>query len=237
MSLRRNTLHGLAGFLGPAVVVLASYPVLLRHLGAAAFGVYLLALSMSGAAVLLDWGLVAATVKFVAEDLARGRTKAAADVIVTSLAVFGATGIIGGGVIVAFAPSLAVLFKVESQLVGDAILTFRLAGLQFLILLPSLIFVSVAKAVEQFDRAAIFVSLLSIATYGAAAIAVLAGAGLTGAMAATVASNFMAVALVALEGVRLCHARGIELREGRAVAIQRMLRFGWALTVTSMTGF
>ena len=45
--------------------------------------------------------------------------------------------------------------------------------LQFLILLPTLIFVSVAKAVEQFDRAAIFMCLLSIATYGAGAMAVL----------------------------------------------------------------
>ena len=237
MTLRGNVIQGVLGFLGPAVIVLASYPALLRHLGAAAFGIYLLAISMSGSVVFLDLGLAAATVKFVAEDLASGRTKAAADVIVTSLVVFGATGLIAGGAIAAAAPFLAVLFKVESQLAGAAILAFRLAGLHFLILLPSLIFVSVAKAVEQFDRAAIFMCLLSLATYGAGAVAVLAGAGLTGAMAATVAANLIAVALVSLEGVRLCHARGIELREGRAVAYRRLLRFGWSLTVNSMAGF
>ena len=97
MTLRGNVIQGVLGFLGPAVIVLASYPALLRHLGAAAFGVYLLAISMSGSVVFLDLGLAAATVKFVAEDLASGRTKAAADVIVTSLVVFGATGLVAGG--------------------------------------------------------------------------------------------------------------------------------------------
>jgi len=73
MSIARNVIHGLLGFVIPTIVVVASYPVLVHRLGAAAFGVYLLALSLSGTVMLLDLGFCGATVKFVAADLAADR--------------------------------------------------------------------------------------------------------------------------------------------------------------------
>src|SRR6185369_11581473 len=98
--------HGVLGFALPAAVVLASYPVLLRRLGGAAFGVYLLAASLSGASTFLDLGFSAATLKFVAADLAAGRLRAAANVIVTSLLCYSVIGITGGLVVMALAPWL-----------------------------------------------------------------------------------------------------------------------------------
>jgi O-antigen/teichoic acid export membrane protein len=99
------------------------------------------------------------------------------------------------------------------------------------------VFVSVAKAVGQFDRSAVFASLLSIATYGGAVLAVLGGAGLIGAMAATVLANFVASAAIAAAGVRLCRARGMRLSRGRPVAFRRMMGFGWVLTINSLAAF
>jgi O-antigen/teichoic acid export membrane protein len=99
VSIRRNAWHGLMGFAVPSLIVFASYPVLIRHLGAAAFGVYLLAVSLSGAMMFLDMGFSAATLRFVAQDLAAGRPKAAADVVLTSLVFYGGMGIAGGAVI------------------------------------------------------------------------------------------------------------------------------------------
>ena len=101
---RRNALQGLAGFALPAVIMLLSYPVLIRHLGAEAFGIYLLAASLGGTALLLDVGFSTATLKFVAEDLADERPQAAAEVIVTSIACYGVIGALGGLVWAALAP-------------------------------------------------------------------------------------------------------------------------------------
>jgi O-antigen/teichoic acid export membrane protein len=235
MNVGRNVVHGVLGFVGPLLIVVACYPVLVRHLGPAAFGVYLLALSLSGTVSLLDLGFWAATLKFVASDLASGRPRAAADVIVTSLMAYTALGILGGTTIAIFAPSLAGFFRIHEP--APAILTFRLAALLFMMILPASVFVSVAKAAGQFDRSAVFASLLSIATYGGAVVAVLAGAGLVGAMAATVVANFAASAAIATAGVRLCRARGIRLSRGRPVAFRRMLGFGWVLTVNSLAAF
>lgn len=237
IQIARNAVHGLIGFAAPAAVVLASYPVLIRHLGAAAFGVFLLAVSMSGAMMFLDLGFSAATLRFVAQDLADARAKAAADVVVTSLVFYSGMGAVGGLVIGTLAPVWARLFKIDARLAGEAVIVFRLAGLQFAACLVAMVFVSTAKAVGRFDRSAMFVSLLSIATYGCAMAAVLTGAGLTGAMIAAVTANLAALALIGMSGLGLCRVHGIELRGARPVAFRRMLGFGWALTVNSIAGF
>jgi O-antigen/teichoic acid export membrane protein len=237
MKVARNAIDGLVGFVVPAGVVFASYPVLLRHLGAAAFGVYLLAVAMSGAMMFLDPGFSAATLRFVAQDLAAGRTKAAADVIVTSLVFYGAAGAAGGVAIAALAPVLASLFKVDTRLLGDAVIAFRLAGLQCAAYLLAMVFVSVAKAAGQFNRAAVYLSLLSIATYGCAMAAVLKGAGLAGAMMAVAMANVAALGVIALDGLRLCRVSGIDVSHAKPAAFRRMFGFGWILAVNSAAVF
>jgi O-antigen/teichoic acid export membrane protein len=183
---------------------------------------------------LLDLGFCAATVKFVAGDLAAGRPRAAADVIVTSLVAYAALAIVGGAAVAILAPALAGFFRIDQP--AAAVLAFRLAALQFM-LLPSWVFVSVAKAAGQFDLSALFVSLLSLATYGGAVVAVLAGAGVAGAMAATVLANLAAAAAIAAAGVRLCRDRGIRLSRGRPAAFRRIVGFGWVFTVNSVAAF
>ena len=116
----------------------------------------------------LDLGFSAATLRFVAQDLAAGRTQAAADVVATSLVFYGGMGAVGALVIGALAPLWPPLFKIDARLAGDAVLVFRLAGLQFAAYLPAMVFVSIAKAVGRFDRAAIFVCLFSLACSGCA---------------------------------------------------------------------
>jgi O-antigen/teichoic acid export membrane protein len=238
-SVRRNAFHGLVGFALPTVVLLASYPVLVRHLGAAALGVYLLAGSISGATLLLDLGFSAATLKFVAEDLAAARPRSAADVIVTSLAYYGLLGAVGGSVVAILAPWVVAMLKIDTRLAADAVWVFRLAGLQLAAFLPATVFVAIAKGMQQFDRSMLTVSFLSIATYGGAIVAVLAGGGLPGAMVASVLANVATLALAAFQGIALCRKHGVGLRAGRPrwEAMRRMFGFSWVMTVNSLSGF
>jgi O-antigen/teichoic acid export membrane protein len=237
MSIARNAVHGFLGFVAPAAMVFASYPVLIRHLGPAAFGIYLLATALSGTMMFLDLGFSAATLRFVAQDLAAGRPKAAADVVLTSLIFYSAMGVVGGTAIAVLAPVWATIFKVDARLAADAAVVFRLAGLQFAAYLPAMVFVSIAKAAEQFDRSTMAVSLLSITTNGTAIVAVMAGAGLAGVMIAVVAANFVTLTAICIHGLRFCRARGIYLSAANPVAFRRMLGFGWVLTVNSVAGF
>jgi len=238
VSVGRSAIHGALGFVVPTVVVLVSYPVLLRQLGVAAFGVYMLALSLSGTVLALDLGFSAATLKFVAEDLAAGRRQAAAEVIATSLSVYGALGLIGGASIAVLAPQTAAVLKIAPVMAPGAIAAFRLAGLQFAFFLPGTVFLSIAKGIERFDRSALFLSFLSFGTYGGAMLAVVAGGGLVGAMATAVAANLALLLMAAADAVQLCRERGLELSHAqpRRLAIRRMFGFGWFMTVNSISG-
>src|SRR2546422_2635067 len=92
---------------------------------------------------------------------------------------------------------------------------------------------------QQFDRSMLTVSFLSIATYGGAIVAVLAGGGLPGAMVASVLANVATLALAAFQGIALCRKHGVGLRAGRPrwEAMRRMFGFSWVMTVNSISGF
>jgi len=92
---------------------------------------------------------------------------------------------------------------------------------------------------QQFGRSTAILVLLSLATYGGAVAAVVAGWGLVGAMTATVLANFAVLAFAARQGGRLCREHGIRLGSAspRWAAVRRMSGFGRTVTVNSLSGF
>ncbi len=151
MSIRRNSLYGLLGFALPTLVVLIAYPVLVRTLGPQAFGIYLVGTSMSGVLGFLDFGFSAATVQFVAQDMARNDRRAAAEVLATSLAFYGAIGVAGAVVIFGLAPYLVHVFSVQPQLRDVAIVVFRIAAAQFAVFFVLTVYLSFFKGMQRFD--------------------------------------------------------------------------------------
>ena len=150
LSIRRNSFFGLLGFAVPALVLLVAYPILIRHLGMARLGIYLLATSMSGALAFLDAGFSAATLKFIAEDLARGRKASAAEVVAASLYFYGAVGTAGGLILGLASPLLVGVFKIDSPLHHEALWTFRLASVQFAVFFMLTVFISLFKGMHRF---------------------------------------------------------------------------------------
>jgi O-antigen/teichoic acid export membrane protein len=232
--IRRNSFFGLLGFAVPVLVLLISYPVLIRHLGMARLGIYLLATSMSGALAFLDAGFSAATLKFIAEDLAQGRRQSAAEVLAASMWFYGAAGLAGGLVLAAASPWLVGVFKIQPGLRGEALWTFRLASVQFAVFFMLTVFISLFKGMHRFHLSTLSLSLLSVLTYGGAVLAVLfAHAGLMGITAVGVAANAMVLAGSAVVGLRLCGTAGIHPFTARPSweVYKRMLGFGSAMLI------
>ena len=106
--LRRNAVYGLLSTVVPTLILLAAYPLLIRHLGAEAVGVYLLATGLSSAWRFIEFGVSAVTIKFVSEDLAKGDPRSAADIISASLIYYiliGALGALGALPVAATGPA------------------------------------------------------------------------------------------------------------------------------------
>ncbi len=236
--LRRNVLYGLAGWAAPSAVVLASYAVLIRHLGAARFGILVLAASTSGLLAFLDFGFAAALVKFVAEDNAAGDQRAVADIIVSSLLFYSLLGLGCALALQLFAPWMVTMLGVDAGLAAEAVAAFRLAGWQFPAFLLIAVLVSLFKGLQQFAPAALTLGALSVLAYGGAAAAVgLAGAGLREVMAISLAAHVVVLAAAAAAGYRLCRARAIPWQQARPTlaVFRRMFDFGWLMTVNAFS--
>jgi O-antigen/teichoic acid export membrane protein len=238
VSLRSNMLYALAGWAAPSAVVLASYSVLIRHLGAERFGIFVLAASMSGLLAFLDFGFAAATLKFLAAEHGAGNPRAAGDVIASSLVFYGLLGLGGAAALYFLAPWIVRLLRVDGRLAAEAVDAFRLAGLQFPAFLLIAVLVALFKGLQQFAPAALTLGMLSMVAYGGAAAAVgLAGAGLREVMAISLAAHVVVLAAAAAAAWRLCRALGIALGEARPTraVFRRMFGFGWLMTANSFS--
>jgi O-antigen/teichoic acid export membrane protein len=238
-SIRRNSFYGLLGFAIPTAVLLVAYPVLVRHLGAAAFGIYILATSISGTLAFLDFGFSSATLRFVAEDVAKENREAAADVIIASLIFYGGLGALGAIGIWVISPWLVSLFSVDRAMQPDAITAFRLTAIQFGAFLLTTVFISLFKGLQRFELSTLVLSSLSALTYGGATVAVLlADIGLIGITAISLIANLTVLAFSIVVGLSLSRASGIPLAAGRPslATFRRMFGFGAIMAVNSVAG-
>ena len=148
-----NTLANGAASAWSALVTLALTPFLLHHLGAASYGLWVLALGLtfsSGYLALADLGLSEASVKFVAEAHANDDANQISEIASTTVAVFTALGITLAAVAWILAPVLVDLFDVPHRLTGPAQLLFGLMGLEILVELPTAAVRSVIEGVQRY---------------------------------------------------------------------------------------
>jgi O-antigen/teichoic acid export membrane protein len=233
----RNSFFGLLGFGVPVVVLLAAYPILLHALGMKTLGIYLLATSMSGALAFLDAGFSAATLKFVAEDLANGRKYEAARILIASTIFYGSVGAAAALVLWLLSPWLVSIFGIDAAMRPVALTCFRLASLQFAVFFTLTVFISLFKGMHRFDLSTLSLSLLSMLTYGGAVAAVrFAHSGLVGVTAAGLGANVFVLALSAVMALRVCIREGLPLAHTRPAlaTYKRMFAFGSFMTINGL---
>ena len=128
-----NMLSSAAGYAVPMLVNLIATPLLLRGLGETAFGLQSLVAVIIGYFTVMDMGLAWPIIKYLAEDHAKNDIESENRILSTTLQLYGAIGIVGMVIIVLAADWLArSVFKVPAELIPQATLVFRLAGIGFL---------------------------------------------------------------------------------------------------------
>jgi O-antigen/teichoic acid export membrane protein len=138
--------------LARAALGLLTLPVYTRILGMSQWG--LLALFQAAAAplMLLDFGMGAATVKYVAEAIGRRDRASAIRAVHTTLLFNAAIGVVGLLGLVLLAPWLATsFFSVPASDLPRAILGFRLMGVSWLAGAVAGTFVAVLTAHQRYD--------------------------------------------------------------------------------------
>jgi O-antigen/teichoic acid export membrane protein len=149
----RNTAVNALGRVINAALAIALTPYLLHRLGAAQFGVWTLATTLtftSGYLSLAELGLQQAAVRLIAAARARNDTNAMNEVLSTTLWVYTALGVVLGAALVAVAGVLTHLFNVGEPLAHAARLTFAVIGLQLAVDLPCAALYAFLEGVQRY---------------------------------------------------------------------------------------
>lgn len=237
--LRSNAAFGLLGFVVPASISVFSYPVLIGHLGAGVFGVYVLSTSLSGAMSILDLGCSTATTKYIAEDLSNDNLVGIAEVIATSVAFYILLGILGTLAVWLTVSQIVLQFHIEPGLRGQARTAFVLAAAQIPLFLLNGVLSSVFKGLRRFEYATVVLSATAALTYGAAIVAVVIGrVGLVGVNAASLFAEGLVLAYSVRLVFRVCGKLDIPIGNTHPSmkSFRRMVSFGSIMTVNSISG-
>ena len=239
MKIGRDIVYNLIGFIIPVVVIFGSYPSFLHALGAERFGVLTLAMSLAAGLSFLDFGLSAASIRFVVSDVHRGEFDAAAKVIGTTLSFFTGLGVLISMTLFVLSPIVVSWMKVEPPQISDAVVIFRLTALQISCSLLLSTLSGLFKALDRFDLASATVSLAALLMYGVPAFQVAwLGTSLSAAIGTTVIS-LMLLSIVGILGLnRIAACRGIMMRRGapNIRTYRRIFSFGATLTIHAIIG-
>ena len=146
----RNAVLNLAGFGVPLVVAVFALPVLTRALGPARFGLLGMSWAFLEYLTLFDVGLGKATVRYVADAIAR-RTTDIPQITAVSLATQMALGVVAAIVLASLSSLLAQrAFHVEPALVREATALFVVVGANLPIVLALTTLRGVLEGAQQF---------------------------------------------------------------------------------------
>ena len=134
LRLARNAWSNLLGAAIPALVMLATVPLVVRGLGEAGYGVYSLVTAIVGYFAVIDINVTAGSVKYIAEHNAHRDDDSIAETVSFGTLAYAAIGLAGAAGIYLGARWLVTgVFAVPPALTEEAVSTLRLAALGFLL--------------------------------------------------------------------------------------------------------
>lgn len=234
--LARSAIWNLTGLALPTLVALFVIPMLINGMGKERFGLLAIIWLGVGYFSLFDLGLGRALTKLVAERLGAGKTGDLRSLIWTALSLLGVLGVIGTGVVLAFAgPLVGRLLNVAPELQGEAIAALHVlaAGLPVVVLTTALI--GLLEAHQRFAAITAVRIPLGILTFAGPWLTLQFTPSLVWATIALLASRSLAL----IGYFSIAAAIRKELRHPclpRSSHVRPLLSFGGWLTVTNIVG-
>jgi O-antigen/teichoic acid export membrane protein len=189
----QNALFNFVAFLYPTALTIVVTPIVLHYVGAEGYGIFALATVFVGFLAVLDFGVGAATIRYVAEAVAEERFDRAREVVRTSLLVYAVVGLIGCGfATVAGCLFLSSWFGISPSRIGTARFVFIVAGVGFFLTMIQNALAAVPPAMQRYAiTARVSLALTTIATLGTVAV-LAAGLGLRGMIIVAAAEPLLA---------------------------------------------
>ncbi|MGN6608720.1 MAG: oligosaccharide flippase family protein [Jatrophihabitans sp.] len=179
----RNALANSGGQITALVIGIALTPLLVRHLGDTGYGVWALVAALQGLGGVLDLGVTASVVKYVAEYRARGEDAVVNRIIGTSVAVHFVLGSLAGVLTAAVAVWGLPHLHVGAAEQHEARVALLIAGVGLVVGLPTGVLASVLTGLARYPASNAVTVVQAVVSAGATVALVEAGTGPAGLIA------------------------------------------------------
>jgi O-antigen/teichoic acid export membrane protein len=235
----RNTLANGAASVFGVLVFLVLTPFMIVQLGAEAYGVYTLSLTLSflgGYAAFTDLGIEAATARFIAEARSDGDDELVNRLASTTLAFFSSLAVVLAPLIAGLSFVLVDLFDVNADLHDQAVLCFALTGAQLLFEMPARTYFAVLEGTQHFTayQACQIFRLLAQAAMFVAVLVLDLGIGALGG--ATALSSLLVLLLAHRLAHRVVPGLHVSPRRGSRELLRTMLGYSGGLVGLRLFG-
>jgi O-antigen/teichoic acid export membrane protein len=209
--------------------------VVLRHLGASTYGLWIVLFAMVGYLGLLDVGVGTAVVQRIARLMGEHDDAGVADLMRTAWWFFATSGVVAVLVTVVVAPFIGSILHLGTLSPTAAAITLVLLGAMTAVLFLQSVPNAVLFGSGRADRSAQVGLLTLILTQGAQIVVVVAGGGLVGLAVVAVVGAAIGLGV----GASLIHRiTGSSIRHGRfnRPLLRELLAFGGRQSVISLSG-
>lgn len=171
MNIARNALFNFAGGVLPALITLATIPIIVRSLGDAGYGLFTLITAIVGYFALIDINVTAGSVKYIAEYAAKNNRRGIDQTLSFGLLVYFSIGIVGAATIF-FGSTYLVhhVFEIPPSLIDMGEESLRVAAYGFLFTQIQTYFQSVPQSLHRYDMTSriemAFGTIVPLATVG-----------------------------------------------------------------------
>lgn len=185
----RNVASNWAGFAVNAAVTLALTPFVLRHLGPAGYGIWVLSASIIGYYGLLDLGFRAGVTQHLTRYLAAGDEVKASECMSSAVAALAALGVVLVALSIGAAFFAPTVFHLSPDMEREAFWCILIVGCSSAVQFALQPFTSVFTALQRFDLANLIGVGTRLLTAASIVLALNMGYGLIGVSAATCATS------------------------------------------------
>lgn len=224
--LLRNTLFNSFGRVAGLLAAFLLTPIVLDHLGAERFGVWALTTALLSYIQLLDLGLGASFIKFVATSEARGERAEINRIVSSGFFAFALLGALLGLVLIASAPLVVARFRIAPALAPEAILVWQLTIAAFVVDYTFSLFDAVIQGLQRM-AVTNAVAVASATLQVVATIVVLgAGGGLVGLAQVRLVVEVVTAAMLLLAAHRLLPTLRLHPTLLSMVSLRALWRYG-----------
>jgi len=233
----RNASFNFAEYIVLVILTLITTPLFVHKLGTDKYGIWMLVNSIVGFIGVMEFGLGAATVKYVSAHLAKKNIEGVVRVIRSTLTMYGIFGAFTAIIIYFLAPILINhVFNVGAENISLAIKAIQIAGFGMAIHMIDSVFLSVLQGHQRYDLTSKITMITKVVIMTVNVILVLSGQTVTQILLATITITALSSTVKAIVAKKILLPSLIFMPIFDRKALREIFGFGFYSWLQSISG-